>query len=135
MHCRITLLCYVFGYVSLVCTLHVHKGLLLSFLFFILCFPPDNLEWDIPEWEGLDSRYEHCSFAPESYPQSLWVFGGAQHSGNRNCIQNLQLRGKFQQVNVCPISDVDEHYVQVTIPLVCVVAVLYLMLLCYDQME
>uniref|UniRef100_A0A3Q3E1A3 Rab9 effector protein with kelch motifs n=1 Tax=Labrus bergylta TaxID=56723 RepID=A0A3Q3E1A3_9LABR len=24
-------------------------------------------------------------------PQSLWVFGGAQQSGNRNCIQNVQL--------------------------------------------
>nr|XP_046230818.1 rab9 effector protein with kelch motifs [Scatophagus argus]XP_046230819.1 rab9 effector protein with kelch motifs [Scatophagus argus]XP_046230820.1 rab9 effector protein with kelch motifs [Scatophagus argus] len=51
----------------------------------------DNHEWDIPEWEGLDSRYEHCSFVPEGCPQSLWVFGGAQQSGNRNCIQNLQL--------------------------------------------
>ncbi|KAM6975332.1 rab9 effector protein with kelch motifs isoform 2-T2 [Tautogolabrus adspersus] len=51
----------------------------------------DNHEWDIPEWEGLDSRYEHCCFVPESCPQSLWVFGGAQQSGNRNCIQNLQL--------------------------------------------
>ncbi|XP_065821780.1 rab9 effector protein with kelch motifs isoform X2 [Labrus bergylta] len=51
----------------------------------------DNHEWDIPEWEGLDSRYEHCCFVPESCPQSLWVFGGAQQSGNRNCIQNVQL--------------------------------------------
>ncbi|TMS08706.1 Rab9 effector protein with kelch motifs [Larimichthys crocea] len=55
----------------------------------------DNHEWDIPEWEGLDSRYEHCSFVPESDPQSLWVFGGAQQSGNRNCIQNLQLTASF----------------------------------------
>lgn len=51
----------------------------------------DNHEWDIPEWEGLDSRYEHCSFMPESCPQSLWLFGGAEQSGNRNCIQNVQL--------------------------------------------
>ncbi|XP_065821908.1 rab9 effector protein with kelch motifs-like [Labrus bergylta] len=51
----------------------------------------DNHEWDIPEWEGLDSQYEHCCFVPESCPQSLWVFGGAQQSGNRNCIQNVQL--------------------------------------------
>lgn len=56
---------------------------------------PDNHEWDIPEWKGLKARYEHCSFVPESCPQSLWVFGGAQQSGNRNCIQNLQLNGKF----------------------------------------
>ncbi|XP_076019830.1 rab9 effector protein with kelch motifs isoform X2 [Genypterus blacodes] len=52
---------------------------------------PYNHEWDIPEWKGLKARYEHCSFVPQSYPQSLWVFGGAQQSGNRNCIQNLQL--------------------------------------------
>uniref|UniRef100_A0A8C9YJ54 Rab9 effector protein with kelch motifs n=1 Tax=Sander lucioperca TaxID=283035 RepID=A0A8C9YJ54_SANLU len=51
----------------------------------------DNHEWDIPDWEGMESRYEHCSFVPESCPQSLWVFGGAQQSGNRNCIQNIQL--------------------------------------------
>ncbi|XP_040012736.1 rab9 effector protein with kelch motifs isoform X2 [Xiphias gladius] len=51
----------------------------------------DNHEWDIPEWEGLEARYEHCSFVPESCPQSLWVFGGAQQSGNRGCIQNIQL--------------------------------------------
>lgn len=51
----------------------------------------DSHEWDIPEWEGLEARYEHCSFVPESCPQSLWVFAGAQQSGNRNCVQNLQL--------------------------------------------
>ncbi|XP_034565177.1 rab9 effector protein with kelch motifs isoform X2 [Notolabrus celidotus] len=51
----------------------------------------DNHEWDIPEWERLETRYEHCCFVPDSCPQSLWVFGGAQQSGNRNCIQNLQL--------------------------------------------
>lgn len=51
----------------------------------------DNYEWDSAEWEGLKARYEHCSFVPESCPQSLWVFGGARQTGNRNCIQNLQL--------------------------------------------
>ncbi|KAM3874501.1 rab9 effector protein with kelch motifs [Diretmus argenteus] len=57
----------------------------------------DNYEWDIPEWEGLEARYEHCSFVPESCPQSLWVFGGAQQNGNRNCIQNLQLSDSGSQ--------------------------------------
>ncbi|XP_068190642.1 rab9 effector protein with kelch motifs isoform X2 [Antennarius striatus] len=52
----------------------------------------DNHEWDVPEWKGLDSRYEHCSFVPDSCSQTLWVFGGAQQSGNRNCIQKLQLK-------------------------------------------
>nr|XP_020456474.1 rab9 effector protein with kelch motifs isoform X7 [Monopterus albus] len=51
----------------------------------------DNHEWDIPEWDGLKPRYEHCSFVPESYPHRFWVFGGAQQTGNRNCIQNIQL--------------------------------------------
>uniref|UniRef100_A0A3P8TBR6 Rab9 effector protein with kelch motifs n=1 Tax=Amphiprion percula TaxID=161767 RepID=A0A3P8TBR6_AMPPE len=51
----------------------------------------DNHEWDTAEWEGLEARYEHCSFVPESCPQSLWVFGGAQQTGNRSCIQNVQL--------------------------------------------
>ncbi|XP_017263047.1 rab9 effector protein with kelch motifs [Kryptolebias marmoratus] len=51
----------------------------------------DNHEWDTSEWEGLEARYEHCSFVPESCPQSLWVFGGAQKAGNRNCIQKIQL--------------------------------------------
>nr|XP_019937417.1 PREDICTED: rab9 effector protein with kelch motifs [Paralichthys olivaceus]XP_019937418.1 PREDICTED: rab9 effector protein with kelch motifs [Paralichthys olivaceus]XP_019937419.1 PREDICTED: rab9 effector protein with kelch motifs [Paralichthys olivaceus]XP_019937421.1 PREDICTED: rab9 effector protein with kelch motifs [Paralichthys olivaceus]XP_019937422.1 PREDICTED: rab9 effector protein with kelch motifs [Paralichthys olivaceus] len=63
----------------------------------------DNHEWDIPEWEGLEARYEHCSFVPESCPQSLWVFGGAQQSGNRSCIQNLQLadsRAHWKDVSV-----------------------------------
>uniref|UniRef100_A0A3Q3VJK5 Rab9 effector protein with kelch motifs n=1 Tax=Mola mola TaxID=94237 RepID=A0A3Q3VJK5_MOLML len=55
----------------------------------------DKNEWDIPEWEGLDSRYEHCTFVPESYPQSLWVFGGAQQSSNLNCIQQLKVTGKL----------------------------------------
>lgn len=75
-------------------------------LHFFSSFPPDNHEWDIPEWEGLESRYEHCSFVPESFPQTLWVFGGAQQSGNRNCVQKLQLTGKY-------LSQVDFHTFQI----------------------
>ncbi|XP_055009220.1 rab9 effector protein with kelch motifs isoform X2 [Boleophthalmus pectinirostris] len=52
----------------------------------------DNYEWDIPKWNGLNARYEHCSFVPESCPHSLWLFGGAQQSGNLQCIQNIQLK-------------------------------------------
>lgn len=79
--------------------LHFWLGFISVHPLFVNGFPfsLDNFEWDIPEWEDLDSRYEHCSFVPESNPQSLWVFGGAQQSGNRSCIQNLHLRGKFQQ--------------------------------------
>ncbi|XP_026209787.1 rab9 effector protein with kelch motifs isoform X2 [Anabas testudineus] len=63
----------------------------------------DDHEWDIPEWEALEARYEHCSFVPQSNPQSLWVFGGAQQTGNRNCIQNVQLtdsRSHWKNVSI-----------------------------------
>uniref|UniRef100_A0A8C1UAU2 Rab9 effector protein with kelch motifs n=1 Tax=Cyprinus carpio TaxID=7962 RepID=A0A8C1UAU2_CYPCA len=50
----------------------------------------DAHEWDIPDWVGLQARYEHCSFVPESDPRSLWVFAGAEKNGNRNCVQVLR---------------------------------------------
>ncbi|XP_018595848.1 rab9 effector protein with kelch motifs-like isoform X1 [Scleropages formosus] len=53
----------------------------------------DRHEWDEPEWPGLLARYEHCSFVPESSPQNLWVFAGAEKSGNRNCVQTLDVTG------------------------------------------
>lgn len=53
----------------------------------------DSHEWDIPDWEGLLARYEHCSFIPESDPETLWVFAGAEQSGNRNCVQVLHTTG------------------------------------------
>ncbi|XP_061589229.1 rab9 effector protein with kelch motifs-like isoform X1 [Cololabis saira] len=51
----------------------------------------DNHEWVRLACGGLTARYEHCSFVPESRPQSLWVFGGAQQTSNRNCIQELHM--------------------------------------------
>lgn len=74
-------------------------------------FPPDNHEWDIPDWESLESRYEHCSFAPASSPQTLWVFGGAQQTGNRNCVQNLQLNGKLLQVENIFFKSIKHRYI------------------------
>ncbi|XP_062844787.1 rab9 effector protein with kelch motifs [Trichomycterus rosablanca] len=61
----------------------------------------DSHEWDIPEWEGLQARYEHCSFVPESDPTSLWVFGGAEQSSNRNSVQVLHTtdRGPWRTVD------------------------------------
>ncbi|XP_053552181.1 rab9 effector protein with kelch motifs [Bombina bombina] len=59
------------------------------------CFPEahiidlDAYEWDTPEWEGLLPRYEHASFISSSNLGSIWVFGGAQQSENRNCVQVL----------------------------------------------
>nr|XP_008271531.1 rab9 effector protein with kelch motifs isoform X3 [Oryctolagus cuniculus] len=47
-------------------------------------------QWDRASWEGLLPRYEHASFIPSCAPDSIWVFGGANQSGNRNCIQVLE---------------------------------------------
>ncbi|GCB70034.1 hypothetical protein scyTo_0012540 [Scyliorhinus torazame] len=49
----------------------------------------DKHEWDIPEWKGLLPRYEHSSFVPVGRPGDLWLFGGADESANRNCVQVL----------------------------------------------
>ncbi|XP_076139331.1 rab9 effector protein with kelch motifs [Alosa pseudoharengus] len=59
-------------------------------------------EWDVPDWQGLLARYEHCSFSLDGSPRSLWVFAGAEPSGNRNCVQVLQLSdgGSWRTVSV-----------------------------------
>ncbi|KAM4665203.1 rab9 effector protein with kelch motifs isoform 2-T2 [Discoglossus pictus] len=49
----------------------------------------DSYEWDTPDWDGLLPRYEHASFISTSSPGSIWVFGGADQSENRNCVQVL----------------------------------------------
>ncbi|XP_045428017.1 rab9 effector protein with kelch motifs isoform X2 [Pipistrellus kuhlii] len=46
-------------------------------------------QWDSATSEGLLPRYEHASFVPSCTPHSIWVFGGANQSGNRNCLQVL----------------------------------------------
>ncbi|XP_048198725.1 rab9 effector protein with kelch motifs isoform X3 [Perognathus longimembris pacificus] len=46
-------------------------------------------QWDLATWEGLLPRYEHASFIPSCTPDSIWIFGGADQSGNRNCLQVL----------------------------------------------
>ncbi|KAJ6651907.1 hypothetical protein lerEdw1_015930 [Lerista edwardsae] len=51
----------------------------------------DAHSWTAPGWEGLLPRYEHAAFVPTSRPRSLWVFGGASETGNRNCVQVLDL--------------------------------------------
>ncbi|XP_019212831.1 rab9 effector protein with kelch motifs-like isoform X2 [Oreochromis niloticus] len=52
------------------------------------------------ESEVLKARYEHCRFVTKSCLQSLWVFGGAQQTGDRNCIQNVQLADSNPRWNV-----------------------------------
>ncbi|XP_037060407.1 rab9 effector protein with kelch motifs isoform X3 [Peromyscus leucopus] len=45
--------------------------------------------WAAATREGLLPRYEHASFTPSCTPHCIWVFGGADQSGNRNCLQVL----------------------------------------------
>ncbi|XP_063000593.1 rab9 effector protein with kelch motifs [Elgaria multicarinata webbii] len=51
----------------------------------------DAHSWTAPVWKGLFPRYEHAAFIPASRPTSLWVFGGSSETGNRNCVQVLDL--------------------------------------------
>uniref|UniRef100_F6S4S2 Rab9 effector protein with kelch motifs n=2 Tax=Ornithorhynchus anatinus TaxID=9258 RepID=F6S4S2_ORNAN len=50
----------------------------------------ERYEWKTTNWEGLLPRYEHASFIPSDSPGSIWVFGGADQAGNRNCLQVLK---------------------------------------------
>lgn len=54
----------------------------------VKCFPGTH-QWDLANSEGLLPRYEHASFVPSCAPHTIWVFGGADQSGNRNCLQVL----------------------------------------------
>ncbi|XP_061460539.1 rab9 effector protein with kelch motifs isoform X2 [Rhineura floridana] len=57
--------------------------------------------WRAPGWQGLLPRYEHAAFIPASQPTSLWVFGGASETGNRSCMQVLDLQtGTWKSPNV-----------------------------------
>uniref|UniRef100_S4RXK2 Rab9 effector protein with kelch motifs n=1 Tax=Petromyzon marinus TaxID=7757 RepID=S4RXK2_PETMA len=51
----------------------------------------DTYEWHTPDWRGLQPRYEHAAFVSSSSSAGLWVFGGADRTGNRNCVQRLDL--------------------------------------------
>ncbi|TRY57181.1 hypothetical protein DNTS_003268 [Danionella cerebrum] len=76
----------------------------------------DSHEWDIPDWEGLEPRYEHCSFVPQCEPESLYVFAGAEKSGNHNSVQALRLPGgasggcSWSSVQVCGVPPSPRTY-------------------------
>ncbi|XP_033046894.1 rab9 effector protein with kelch motifs isoform X7 [Trachypithecus francoisi] len=46
-------------------------------------------QWDLVTCKDLLPRYEHASFIPSCTSDHIWVFGGANQSGNRNCLQVL----------------------------------------------
>ncbi|KAM8944578.1 rab9 effector protein with kelch motifs isoform 3-T3 [Lycaon pictus] len=63
--------------------------------------------WDLATSEGLLPRYEHASFVPSCAPHTIWVFGGADQSGNRNCLQILNPETRtwtMPEVTSCPPS-------------------------------
>ncbi|XP_025022115.1 rab9 effector protein with kelch motifs isoform X1 [Python bivittatus] len=57
--------------------------------------------WTAPGWVGLLPRYEHAAFVPTSQPNTLWVYGGATETGNRDCVQVLDLEtGSWEKTSV-----------------------------------
>ncbi|XP_041370079.1 rab9 effector protein with kelch motifs-like [Gigantopelta aegis] len=49
----------------------------------------NTLQWDTVDGAGLRARYEHMAFVPESQPNKIYIFGGADQAGNMNDIQCL----------------------------------------------
>ena len=46
-----------------------------------------TFSWDICDHPGLKPRYEHSAFIPASQSESIYVFGGANQSGNHSDVQ------------------------------------------------
>uniref|UniRef100_A0A670ZC02 Rab9 effector protein with kelch motifs n=1 Tax=Pseudonaja textilis TaxID=8673 RepID=A0A670ZC02_PSETE len=46
-------------------------------------------------WVNLLPRYEHAAFVPTSRPNTVWVYGGASETSNRNCVQVLDLESEL----------------------------------------
>lgn len=49
----------------------------------------NTMLWDIVDYPGFRARYEHAAFVPQSEPEKIFVFGGADPTGNMNDIQVL----------------------------------------------
>ncbi|XP_072026135.1 rab9 effector protein with kelch motifs-like [Amphiura filiformis] len=61
----------------------------------------DKYEWDELECDGLIGRYEHCAFNPESQPDNIYIFGGADQAKNLNDVQMLNLASeKWSSISV-----------------------------------
>lgn len=44
-------------------------------------------QWDIMDLPGFRARYEHAAFIPPSSPEKIFIFGGADNTGNMNDVQ------------------------------------------------
>ncbi|ESO91673.1 hypothetical protein LOTGIDRAFT_121915 [Lottia gigantea] len=51
----------------------------------------ETLTWDTLDTPGFKARYEHVAFIPKSYPDKIYIFGGADQTGNLNDVQILDL--------------------------------------------
>ncbi|KAL3871702.1 hypothetical protein ACJMK2_039685 [Sinanodonta woodiana] len=49
----------------------------------------NSLQWDVVDTPGFRARYEHAAFVPQSFPTNIYVFGGADQTGNMNDLQVL----------------------------------------------
>lgn len=47
----------------------------------------NTLRWDFIDSPGFRARYEHAAFSPKSAPNKIYIFGGADKTGNMNDIQ------------------------------------------------
>ena len=52
----------------------------------------ETFNWELIEATGLRARYEHATFVPENQPSKVYVFGGADQSGNHNDMQVFDLK-------------------------------------------
>ena len=49
----------------------------------------NTLNWDFIDSPGFRARYEHSAFVLESQPTKIYIFGGADQTGNMNDVQIL----------------------------------------------
>ena len=54
----------------------------------------NSMSWDTLEGPGLRPRYEHSAFIPQSQPNKVYIFGGADQGGNHNDVQMLDIDTK-----------------------------------------
>lgn len=54
----------------------------------------ETFSWDTLDAPGLRPRYEHAAFVPKSKPHLIYVYGGADQSGNNNDMQMLDTTTK-----------------------------------------
>ncbi len=53
-----------------------------------------TFSWDTVDAPGFKARYEHAAFVPKSQPNKIYIFGGADQSGNQNDLQVLDTVSK-----------------------------------------